>query len=160
MCSSPEAVYRIELEGSRLNVCERCSSYGKMIGRLQPEQVEEIKSKKPRPNFFQEQKPEKKTSSVQLIVSDYPKLIKGAREKLGLKQEQLGKKIAEKESVIHKLESGSMKPGMDLARKLEKFLKISLVENVELDESGAVPSAGSGSSEGMTLRDMIKIKKK
>ena len=40
MCSSPESVYRIELEGTKLNVCEKCASYGKVLGRIRQEEPE------------------------------------------------------------------------------------------------------------------------
>lgn len=157
MCSSPDAVYRIELEGIMLNVCEKCASYGRIVARLKKEEPAKKKTKKSM--FFEtEIKPQKKTETVQLITPKYPRLIKNARENLDLKQKELAKKIAEKESVIHKLESGRMKPGIPLARKLEKFLKIKLVEEVELDDSGISPGKGEDSEKGLTLGDLIDIK--
>jgi len=161
MCSSPEAVYRIELEGSMLNVCEKCSSYGRIITRLKKEEPEEKKPKYKGVRGIKQEfevKPEKRTETVQVIRPNCSKLIKDARERLGLKQKELGKKIAERESVIHKLESGRMKPGILLARKLERFLKISLVEEVELDSSGVSMGAEGGSSKSVTVGDLIKKK--
>jgi putative transcription factor len=73
-----------------------------------------------------------------------------------LKQEELAKKIAEKESVIHKLESGSIIPAIPLARKLEKFLRIALVETIEVDSPET--SDRRSSSDGLTLGDLIRIK--
>jgi putative transcription factor len=60
------------------------------------------------------------------LTTDYPKIIKSARELLGLSQEELAQKINEKTSVISHLETGSMKPDDALARKLEHYLKIQL----------------------------------
>ena len=158
MCSSPESVYRIELEGSMLNVCEQCSSYGRVVARLKKEEPVKKKVKKKKGMLeHMDIKPKKQTETVQLIASDYARLIKNKREKLGLMQKELAKKIAEKESVIHKLESGRMKPGIPLARKLEKFLKIRVIEEVELDDSG-ISAKKKGLSEGITLGDMINIK--
>ena len=158
MCSSPEAVYRIELEGSMLNVCEKCASYGRIVAKLKQEET--VKKNNRNQGFLGvPTEPKKKESeTVQIINSNYPKLIKSEREKRGLKQEELAKKIAEKESVIHKLESGRMKPGIPLARKLEKFLKIKLVEEVELDDSGTHSGTRKGLSDELTLGDLIKIK--
>ena len=68
------------------------------------------------------------------VTSDYSRIIKRARETLGLSQEELGMKINEKPSMISHLETGSMKPSDVLARKLEHFLKIRLfipIEEVE-----------------------------
>jgi putative transcription factor len=71
------------------------------------------------------------------LTSDYPKIIKGARELLGLSQEELGMKINEKTSVISHLETGSMKPDDALARKLEHFLKIQLfIPTEEIEGEG------------------------
>lgn len=164
MCSSPEAVYRIELEGSVMNVCEKCASYGRIISKIQQEEPVFARNKQDGVSGFSRQeyggkKPSKDTESVQVIVSDYAILIKNTREKLGLKQEELAKKIAEKKGSIHKLESGRMKPSLAQARKIEKFLKISLVEAVELGDSDAKNLVKAGdSSEGLTIGDMIKKK--
>jgi len=59
--------------------------------------------------------------------SDYSKVIRDARAKSGLSQEQLGRKINEKPSVIKLLESGKLKPDDHLARKIEHFLKITIL---------------------------------
>jgi putative transcription factor len=61
-----------------------------------------------------------------MLREDYSKTIKSAREVLGITQEELGRKINEKPSVISHLEVGSMKPNDVLAKKLEHFLKIEL----------------------------------
>jgi putative transcription factor len=61
------------------------------------------------------------------LKEDYYKVIKQAREKLGLSQEALGRKINEKPSVIKLLESGKLKPDNMLARKLEHALKVQLL---------------------------------
>lgn len=61
-----------------------------------------------------------------MLREDYSKTIKNAREVLGLTQEELGRKINEKPSVISHLEVGTMKPNDVLVRKLEHFLKIEL----------------------------------
>ncbi len=71
------------------------------------------------------------------LTGDYSKIIKGARELMGLSQEELGMKINEKPSVISHLETGSMKPDDALARKLEHFLKVQLfISSEEIDRQG------------------------
>jgi putative transcription factor len=71
------------------------------------------------------------------LTGEYSKIIKGARELMGLSQEELGMKINEKPSVISHLETGSMKPDDALARKLEHFLKIQLfIPSEEIDRQG------------------------
>ena len=79
----------------------------------------------------------------------------GARERSGLKQEELAKKLNEKESIISSIESGKFKPSINLAHKLEKFFNINLIEELGGEEFELSSSEGSG----MTIGDMIKIKK-
>ncbi|MBN2142011.1 TIGR00270 family protein [Candidatus Woesearchaeota archaeon] len=152
MCSSPNVVFRIELEGSQLNVCPDCAKYGRILTRVRKEEEVRASGKQREPVFVKE------TESVQLIRDDYSKLIKQAREKTGLTQKEFANRMMEKESVIHNLESGSMKPGIDLARKLERILKITLVEQVELeapsrkdDDDDERPSGA-----GLTIGDLLK----
>ncbi len=168
MCSSPESVYRIELEGSMLDVCENCAAYGRIVAKLKKDEPENKKHKKKTaesmPSTYaggpdQERAP-KESETVQVITQDYPGIIKKKREQRGLKQEQLAKKIAEKESVIHKLESGRMKPSIALARKLERFLRIKLVEEVELDPSESYHGESRDLSKELTFGDIIKKKQK
>ena len=157
MCSSPEKIYKIEVEGSILNVCEKCASFGKVVRKIRPEMPEKKqKQVQKAAKKLAEEKAKKETETVQIITPNFSLIIRKAREKLGLKQEELAKKIAEKESVIHKLESGSIIPAIPLARKLEKFLRISLVETIEVDSPET--SDRRSSSEGLTLGDLIRIK--
>ncbi|MBN2458818.1 TIGR00270 family protein [Candidatus Woesearchaeota archaeon] len=160
MCSSEDKVYRIELEGSMLNVCEKCASFGRVIGKIRPEEAP--KQKKRQEQKAKEElslaKARKETETIQMIVPSYPELIRKSREKMGLKQEDFAKKLNEKESVIQKLESGIMKPSIDLARKLERFLKVRLVDEIEV-EAGSTGMKAKG-SEGLTIGDLINIKKR
>jgi len=81
-------------------------------------------------------------SEDMVLREDYSKAIKAARELLGITQDELGRKINEKPSVISHLEVGSMKPTDDLARKLEHFLKIQLF--VPMDDEVPADSSSSG----------------
>lgn len=65
---------------------------------------------------------------------DFNILIKSAREKMGLSQEELGRKINEKPSLIKHLETGTLKPNDVLTRKVERFLKIQLLVPDEAEE--------------------------
>ncbi len=145
MCGSEEELFLTEIEGTQLNVCKNCSRYGKVIKSLK---VEEPKIEKQERRFV-----ERGSEIVQGFVPGFNKLIKEKREKIKLKQKEFAKVIAEKESVIHKLESG-MEPNMELARKIEKFLKIRLVEEQEVKKAEIKTD-----SDNYTIGDIIKIKK-
>ena len=66
-----------------------------------------------------------------ILREDFSKVIRSAREKLGMTQDELGMKLNEKPSVISHLENGSMKPSDALARKLEHSMKIQLFVPIE-----------------------------
>ena len=68
------------------------------------------------------------------MVPDYDVKVKKAREEQGLTQEVLAKLVGEKLSVIKRIEMGKLKPSLDLARKLEKALKVRLVEEAKATE--------------------------
>jgi putative transcription factor len=109
------------VEGVIMGVCLNCSNHGNVVAINQPVVEKKIK-------MVEE---DKKAGFIEVIVRDFAQRIKKARERKNLKQENLAKDIAEKESVIHQLESGKLKPNFKLAKKLEIFLNISLVEKVE-----------------------------
>ena len=74
-----------------------------------------------------------------------------------MNQEEFSKFINERESVLNKWENGSLKPRLDIARKLEKRLKISLIEKEEIK---TIEMEKKKSSEGFTLGDFIKVRKR
>lgn len=115
LCGSSRNLVKAIVEGSILNVCENCAHFGKAITLSKnQQQVKNVKKTT--------------TEIVNVINPDYPTFIKNAREKIGIKQEELAKKIDEKVSVIHKLETGHLQPTISLAKKLEKTLNIKLIE--------------------------------
>lgn len=112
----------IEVDGAILIVCNTCSKLGS------PTKVIKKVSQSSQPSSTI--KHEIKEIKLELR-RDYFKVIKQAREKIGLSQEQLGRKINEKPSVIKLLESGKLKPDNVLARKIEHSLKVELLVPVE-----------------------------
>ena len=73
-----------------------------------------------------------------------------------MKQEELAKRLNEKESLMHKIESNSITPSISLARKLEKALGIKIVQVYREDEKRKV----NLKDESLTIGDLIKIKEK
>lgn len=143
MCGKVGEVLRTLIEGVEMNVCRNCSKHGKVLKKVM---VHGILPKKNKPVKVVEEK-------VDVIVDDYADRIKKKREELGLKQEELAKKISEKESLLHKIESGKFEPSMGFAKKLERFLKITLIEEEKMEKE---VSSGTNKSEGFTIGDMIK----
>lgn len=150
MCGSEGEVFRTSIEDVILNVCSQCSKFGKVMSSVKVQEPKEIKKQQ----IKMARQPEKET--IFIIVQDYSEKIKKAREKLGLKQVDFAKKINEKDSVISKLETGGIEPSIKLARKLEKFLNIKLVDEYQ-ESSKALPKT---KGKGFTIGDMVKVRKK
>jgi len=139
MCGKREGLKDAIVEGVVLRVCDGCSGFGKVI---------EIKKPVVRERRFVSKE------NNEDIVEDYSLKLKRAREKLDLKQEEVAKKINEKGSVIHSLEIGKLKPSLDLARKLERFFNISLVEEVDEEKNVDIDFKGGE----VTIGDLLKKK--
>ena len=141
----------VNIDGGLFRVCNNCSRLGTpaRIPTRSPAHeratppVTNTHQFQPSPPRLQRPAPPPSSSYADQdmeVRPDFAKEIKSARELMGLSQEDLGRKINEKPSVIGHLETGSLKPDDALARKLEHFLKIELfvpVEEIEGDSTGS-----------------------
>ena len=143
LCGKKSELFRTKIEGTIVNVCEKCSKFGEIIERVIKEEENKIVKKKIREEIIEE------------IRKGYGAIIKNAREKLGLTQEELARKINEKESLIHKLENELVEPSLKLAEKLERFLKIKLIE-IYSDENKYIKN----NDEKLTIGDLLNVKPK
>ena len=142
MCGkSLDKSFKVEVEGVEMQLCDGCSSFGRIIER--PKTIVKIKKKIVKKEEFYE-----------AIVEDYTNKIKNARELRNLKQKDLANKLAIKESLLHKIESGNMNLNLDIAKKLERFLNIKLIEK-QKEEHQKVKTEDTI----LTIGDMLKIKK-
>ncbi len=152
MCGKETMLFKTDVEGSILSLCKGCSKFGKVISVVKVEQKER-KSKSIRQGVFTTRK--KEEEFILAIVPDYGGAIKKKREQLGMNQEDFAKKINEKRALIHKIEIGHFEPPMDLARKIEKFLHIKLIDQQEIEPTKVDKAKG----EGFTIGDFIKVKR-
>ena len=155
MCGKEtDVLYKTEIEGAVMYVCKECSRFGKVLG-VKRSFVEKKKVKGNDRKKNNNVEPE--VDIIEEIVDDYNIIVKNAREKIGLKQEDLAKKISEKVSLIQKIETGDIEPSIKVARKLEKFLKIKLIETIRLEKTKPKTTKESGN---LTIGDIIEVKKK
>lgn len=145
MCGSIGKLYKTIVEDAQLNVCHECSKLGKVIDVVKQDDVEVRTSR----NDYSQ------PGTMQIVVNDYAEKIRKKREILGLKQEDLAKKINEKESLMQKIESGHFEPSIGLAKKIGKFLKIKLIEDYQEEHGNRTKTK----IDSFTIGDLIKIKK-
>jgi len=150
MCGREGQLFDADIEGSVLVVCASCTKFGKILRKHSEEKYT--------PKYVETKKREEETKPINIIVSNYASLIKKAREKRDLNQEDFAKLLQERESTIQHLESGKLEPSIALAEKIEKQLKIKLIEVYRepvLTESSTEAAHGP-----LTIGDLIKFKKK
>jgi putative transcription factor len=142
VCGSPlrASPNRVEIDGAIMIVCNNCARLGRQIGpvippRMRPSPVQSGMRTNPMQGALRTmaQRPIEPEYEVD---PDYHLKIRQAREKLSLSQEQLGKLINEKPSVIRMVESKKLKPDITLTRKLMHELKINLLVSLSELEGG------------------------
>ncbi len=145
ICGAEAPLYKVKIEGTVMNVCANCMKYGEAIRTVS----RKIHTKKPIV---------KSPEIVEDVVPNYAEIIRKAREDKGVKQEDFAKRINEKESLIHKIETGHFKPSLKLAKKIENFLGVKLIERIETPAK--LPRTAEGHEESeFTLGDFVKKSK-
>lgn len=109
------ATKKAKIEGSVLAVCESCASFGT-----------ELKETKPLHNV-------KVTHSLKadlpetFLVENFGQLLRQARSKKKLTEEDAAKLLNIRESTLKHYEAGAVQPDETTIRKLEKFYGVSLL---------------------------------
>lgn len=147
MCGKDTELYTATIEGIALKVCKHCARHGKIIAKAKPA----ILPRKIKKATMQQVPAE--TEIVEAVLEDYAKRIRDARTKSGMTQKEFAKKINEKESLLHKMETSSFKPSIPLAKKLEKILHIKLTEQKEEEKTVMPKTKKSGT---LTIGDILK----
>jgi len=143
MCGKAGRLMVAVVEGVEMQVCAGCAKYGQILRRAKPLGHPKAKIKKPEKEI------------LRLIVNDYAQIVRKAREKLKLSQKEFASRLAEKESIIQKIETKEFKPSIALAEKLEKFLHLTLIETVEVEREKGNKTEPAKS---LTIGDLIKLK--
>ncbi len=149
MCGKDTKVFKTKIEGTMMKVCRDCSKFGKVIGEVKIS-IKDTVRQKVATIFAQEEE-----EIIEEIVPDYSAKLRKVRQKKKMDQRDFARFIAEKESVVSKLETGSLKPSLKLARKLQNRLGIKLI-HISKEEKFELES---GSGKDFTLGDFIKKKK-
>lgn len=157
------SVQEVTLEGAKLLTCSRCAKLGQPVRKLQsapglprptsPAYVPSEGTRTPAPR----REPIRPRGAEREIVpvENFAALVRKAREQRGLSHKEVARLLNERESVIAKLETGKMTPTTNLARRIERLFKLTLLEEAESLE--ALPSKSSSTT---TFGDIVEIRKK
>jgi putative transcription factor len=143
MCGKKDIVAKqVKVEGTTMTVCATCAQFGTELTT-------------PKQNNFSRPTYTRSNPDENLaVVDDYSKRIKHARESKKMTQAELAKKISEKESLLHNVESGHTKPNFKLARKLQKFFHIRLLEDMSM-KTGSVEEFTSTKKAPLTMEEKV-----
>jgi putative transcription factor len=92
-----------------------------------------------------------------MLIEDYAKVIRTARQKVGISQEELAQRVGERISTLQAIEAGRQKPNNKTIRGLERELGISLLEPID---SIPIKTSRGSSVAGPTLGDRVVVKRK
>ncbi|MBR9682263.1 MAG: TIGR00270 family protein [Candidatus Aenigmarchaeota archaeon] len=138
VCGASNARRRAKIEGTILNVCDRCVRSGEEVARV------EI-ARRPKPMYTAPR------GMDYSLKEDFGSIIRKNREKRNLTQEQLSAKIQEKHTIVKRIEDG-WEPPLVVIKKIEKFFNISLMGISAGNDYKIKVEKG-----GMTLGDIAKI---
>ncbi len=156
----PSLCRTVVVEGVTLRVCPDC--YRKLVKQGKAREVAVAK-----PITRRNKESSKKWTRTRIsrrvleeeydIVEDYAERIRRARQRMGWSQAVLAQKVREKENVIKRIEAGRLKPSIELARRLERVLGITLLEPI-VDETPIHP--GRDDEDYYTVGDFVRFKGK
>ena len=142
---------RVAIEGAELETCSFCGNLGTEIRRPQgltgPKSKVALHTRVRYRDIYRQMAGE--------LDPDFDEIVKKARERAGLTQEQLAGKIMEKALVIKKIERKELTPDDKLRKKLEKALNVNL-----LIELGAEKTRQDSSTGNLTLGDIAVVKRR
>ena len=115
-------VYRRVIEGAKLIVCRRCAKYGE--ASWEPEarpRRPKVHARRLKPRSFLDEVERYR------VIEGYGRVVKEARERMGLTPKELAERLGEKESVVKRIEREELVPDMVLVGKLRTVLKVELL---------------------------------
>jgi putative transcription factor len=125
---------RVTIDGAKLVICSRCARSTKpalQTYKWQPTEVKKVPSTAKTPQRRITTRKNVATIREELeLVENYGALLREARERMSLTHDELSKKIGVKVSVLQKLETEKMVPDQEVIKKLERSLKIRLLQPI------------------------------
>ncbi len=139
MCGSKsDKLRKVKIDGAILSVCPKCERFGTPVDNLRSYEDTSRRIVVPYVNVAVKPvsipqkgaKSRKKDSDIENleIVPEFADIIRLAREKTGMSQDEMADKLREKRTLISAIERGSIKPDIKTAKKIENLLKVKILE--------------------------------
>lgn len=153
---------KVVIEGAKMLVCEQCARLGSIylepeVKRFTSSYIPTRGTKKTLPSITLSTRRKAASLREDLEIKEgFGSLVRKAREMMDLSQEDLGRKMGEKVSVLKKIESEKMIPDQKLAKKLEHVLKVELLipsKDYEISERISSPPPS-----GVTIGEIAQLK--
>jgi len=110
----------ISVGTSKLRVCSTCVRHGTVVVETK-KKAKFVQPRNAKKRLYEQMDLE--IEAGQALEEDYGKQVRDARGKAGLKQEELAKKINEKQSLLRKIENDEISPSEEVMRKIKRVLK-------------------------------------
>jgi len=143
------------IEGAKLTVCSKCAQFGKSEwapGRPAPVNTPRRAQAFPPPNPRPRIRNDVESVEQLELSEDYGAKIRKARQKLGLSEKDLAKKMQEKESVIKNLEKQELTPDNKIITKIRKYLNVDIVEHIDASKAKILAKPTGAKTIGDMLR--------
>jgi putative transcription factor len=147
----------VEIEGATMRVCNGCAKFGTPVKPPSKPRPYATMTK-PRKNVAPKVAFKQRSRTNELEpIPDLAEVIRKERHKREMTQEDFGKLLFEKASIINKIESGRLVPSNPTLRKIGKKLGVTLLVPVqEIDERHTTSTL----EKPIRLGDVVRIKKK
>ncbi len=110
----------ISIGASKLKVCSACARHGTVV--VEAKKMKLGRSEEAKKTKLYERMDHEIEEGLEL-EENYGRKVRDARERAGLKQTELAKRINEKHSLLRKIENYEITPSDDVMRKIERVLK-------------------------------------
>ncbi|MHA1713947.1 MAG: multiprotein bridging factor aMBF1 [Candidatus Ranarchaeia archaeon] len=159
--------FTVKIEGALMRVCSKCAKYGEpQASRETPAKGAFVSNKSAshgltHKGVYRHKTAHKMRRTLPIeeleVVENFAEIMREQRLKRGMTQDEFGKYLLERSSLINKIESGKRVPPFDTIRKFEKKLGLKLL--VPADRVDGLPSQAD-TFEKPRLGDIARIKKR
>ena len=157
-----EKPIRAIIEGAKLEVCSQCAKLSAATWEKEQRSFSSIPKQaniidRARPTRPQKPRLTRQAEEEFVLVKNYGEIVRRAREKQGWSQEELGRAINEKESLVAKIETQKLVPPLAITLKIEHVLGVHLTEKEQSVTDAKMPDVRSME---LTLGDIVVVKKR